>query len=199
MPRFAANLSMTFNEVDFLDRFAAARAQGFSAVEYLFPYAYPKTELAARLEGRGPAAGAVQCATGQLGGRRARHCRLAGPRRRIPPGDGNRARLCHGAEMPAHPCHGGVGARRRDRPASIAQTFSAICAGRAARQQAGVQLTARGAEPDRLSRLSGGQCRDGPATSSRRSAATTSSCNTISIMPDDAGPVGRHHARDASA
>ena len=53
MPRFAANLSMTFNEVDFLDRFAAARAQGFAAVEYLFPYPYPKSELAARLNGEG--------------------------------------------------------------------------------------------------------------------------------------------------
>jgi hydroxypyruvate isomerase len=47
MPRFAANLSMTFTEVDFLDRFAAARRQGFIAVEYLFPYAYPKADLAA--------------------------------------------------------------------------------------------------------------------------------------------------------
>ena len=47
MPRFAANLSMTFTEMEFLDRFAAAAEQGFEAVEYLFPYAYPKVELAA--------------------------------------------------------------------------------------------------------------------------------------------------------
>ena len=53
MPRFAANLSLTFNETDFLGRFAAARAQGFTAIEYLFPYAYAKTDLAARLEGEG--------------------------------------------------------------------------------------------------------------------------------------------------
>jgi hydroxypyruvate isomerase len=53
MPRFAANLSMTFNEIDFLDRFAAARVQGFAAVEYLFPYAYPKADLALRLNGEG--------------------------------------------------------------------------------------------------------------------------------------------------
>ena len=38
MPRFAANLSMLFTEVDFLDRFAAAAEAGFSGVEYLFPY-----------------------------------------------------------------------------------------------------------------------------------------------------------------
>ena len=53
MPRFAANLSLTFNELDFLDRFAAARRQGFAAVEYLFPYAYPKRELASRLKNEG--------------------------------------------------------------------------------------------------------------------------------------------------
>jgi hydroxypyruvate isomerase len=49
MPRFAANLSMLFTELPFLDRFAAARAAGFDAVEYLFPYDHPKEELAARL------------------------------------------------------------------------------------------------------------------------------------------------------
>jgi hydroxypyruvate isomerase len=49
MPRFAANLTLLFNEVDFLDRFAAAREAGFEAVEYLFPYSYPREELAARL------------------------------------------------------------------------------------------------------------------------------------------------------
>ena len=38
MPRFAANLSMMFNEVPFLERFAAAANAGFQGVEYLFPY-----------------------------------------------------------------------------------------------------------------------------------------------------------------
>lgn len=41
MPRFAANLSMMFTEVPFLDRFAAAAAAGFGGVEYLFPYDHP--------------------------------------------------------------------------------------------------------------------------------------------------------------
>lgn len=53
MPRFAANLSMMFGEVDFLDRFSAAAACGFRAVEYLFPYAYGKDELKIRLEAHG--------------------------------------------------------------------------------------------------------------------------------------------------
>lgn len=53
MPRFAANLSMLYNELPFLDRFEAAAKDGFKAVEYLFPYAYPARELAARLEHNG--------------------------------------------------------------------------------------------------------------------------------------------------
>lgn len=46
MPRFAANLSMLFAELAFLDRFAAAAAAGFTAVEFLFPYDYPAAQLA---------------------------------------------------------------------------------------------------------------------------------------------------------
>lgn len=49
MPRFAANLSMMFQEVPFLERFEAAARAGFRAVEYLFPYDYPAADLAARL------------------------------------------------------------------------------------------------------------------------------------------------------
>jgi 2-dehydrotetronate isomerase len=53
MPRFAANLSMLYTEHPFLDRFGAAAADGFKAVEYLFPYEHPATELAARLRDHG--------------------------------------------------------------------------------------------------------------------------------------------------
>ena len=49
MPKLAANLSMMFTEVDFLERFGAAAKVGFKAVEYLFPYAYPAAALAERL------------------------------------------------------------------------------------------------------------------------------------------------------
>ncbi len=49
MPRFAANLTTMFNEVEFHDRFAAAAEAGFKAVEYLLPYAHDKDELAERL------------------------------------------------------------------------------------------------------------------------------------------------------
>jgi hydroxypyruvate isomerase len=49
MPRFAANLTMMFNEAPFLDRFARAAAAGFTAVEFLFPYEYPVEAVAERL------------------------------------------------------------------------------------------------------------------------------------------------------
>jgi len=50
MPRFAANLTMLFNEVPFLDRFAAARRAGFAGVEYLFPYEHEPNEIRRRLD-----------------------------------------------------------------------------------------------------------------------------------------------------
>ncbi|NMG02363.1 hydroxypyruvate isomerase [Azoarcus taiwanensis] len=53
MPRFAANLTLLFNELDFLDRFAAAAEAGFEAVEFLFPYAWPAEQIAERLERSG--------------------------------------------------------------------------------------------------------------------------------------------------
>jgi hydroxypyruvate isomerase len=53
MPRFAANLTMMYTELGFLDRFRAAARDGFTAVEYLFPYEYPAPALAAQLREHG--------------------------------------------------------------------------------------------------------------------------------------------------
>ncbi len=50
MTRLAANLTMLFNEVDFLDRFEHAARAGFRGVEFLFPYAYRVEDIAARLD-----------------------------------------------------------------------------------------------------------------------------------------------------
>ncbi|MDX1302940.1 2-oxo-tetronate isomerase [Photobacterium sp.] len=49
MAKFAANLTMLFTEVPFMERFAKASEAGFSAVEYLFPYAFDAQELAGEL------------------------------------------------------------------------------------------------------------------------------------------------------
>lgn len=53
MPRFAANLSMMYPDLPFLDRFEAAAKDGFKAVEYLFPYAFAKADIRARLKDNG--------------------------------------------------------------------------------------------------------------------------------------------------
>lgn len=53
MPLFAANLTMLFNELPFLDRFAAAAKAGFTGVEYLFPYGFEADALATRLKANG--------------------------------------------------------------------------------------------------------------------------------------------------
>jgi hydroxypyruvate isomerase len=50
VPKFAANLTMLFGELPFLDRFAAAKAVGFSGVEYLFPYDFGKAVLREHLQ-----------------------------------------------------------------------------------------------------------------------------------------------------
>ena len=53
MPKFAANLTMMFDEVEFLDRFEAAAEAGFRGVEYVSPYEYGPNDLAERLSALG--------------------------------------------------------------------------------------------------------------------------------------------------
>lgn len=53
MPKFAANLTMLFNEVPFLERFECAAQAGFEAVEFLFPYAWDLREIRHRLDAHG--------------------------------------------------------------------------------------------------------------------------------------------------
>ncbi|MDH0048717.1 2-oxo-tetronate isomerase [Comamonas terrigena] len=53
MPQFAANLSLMYTELPFLERFAAAARDGFRAVEYLFPYAHAPAQLAQQLRAHG--------------------------------------------------------------------------------------------------------------------------------------------------
>jgi hydroxypyruvate isomerase len=53
MPQFAANLTMLFTEVPFLDRFERAAKAGFTAVEFLFPYAFAAADIRQRLDANG--------------------------------------------------------------------------------------------------------------------------------------------------
>ena len=52
MPKLAANISMMFTEVPFMERFAAVARAGFKAVEYLFPYDYRASDIAHALRTR---------------------------------------------------------------------------------------------------------------------------------------------------
>jgi hydroxypyruvate isomerase len=53
MPKFAANLSMMYTELPFMERFDACARDGFTAVEFLFPYAFPAEAIAAALRRNG--------------------------------------------------------------------------------------------------------------------------------------------------
>ena len=53
MPRFAANLTMLFTELPFLDRFEHAAKAGFEAVEFLFPYSFNASDIRQRLDTNG--------------------------------------------------------------------------------------------------------------------------------------------------
>ena len=53
MPKFAANLSMMYQEYPFLDRFEAARRDGFNGVEFLFPYDFAAVDIRRRLDDNG--------------------------------------------------------------------------------------------------------------------------------------------------
>jgi hydroxypyruvate isomerase len=53
MPKFCANLTLLFNELPFIERFAAAAKAGFKGVEYLFPYEFPKEQLVEALQKNG--------------------------------------------------------------------------------------------------------------------------------------------------
>jgi len=50
MTKLAANLTMLFNEVPFLQRFGQAAQHGFKGVEFLFPYDFPAQDVAAQLK-----------------------------------------------------------------------------------------------------------------------------------------------------
>lgn len=53
MPKLAANITMMFNELPFLDRIQAAAQAGFGAVEFLFPYEHTASEIATQLTANG--------------------------------------------------------------------------------------------------------------------------------------------------
>ncbi len=68
MPKFSANLSFLYQDLAFLDRFAAAAKDGFGALEYLGPYAEPKEKVAEALHGKWPAQALFNVPSGDWAG-----------------------------------------------------------------------------------------------------------------------------------
>lgn len=64
MPKFAANLSMMYAEFDFLERFGAAAADGYTGVEFLFPYSYLVGDIESKLEQYGLTLALFNCPPG---------------------------------------------------------------------------------------------------------------------------------------
>ena len=81
MPRFAANLTLMFTELPFLDRFDAAAKAGFTAVEFLFPYEHQADEIRERLHRNGLTQALFNLPPGnwEAGKRALRRCRTALP------------------------------------------------------------------------------------------------------------------------
>jgi 2-dehydrotetronate isomerase len=128
MPRFAANLSMLYPELPFLDRFEAAARDGFQAVEYLFPYEHAPGELQARLRGNGlqqvlfntPPGGleAAGCQTAWAQGDRGTACV---PGREAEFRAGLKAALTYAEALDCPRIHAMVGLRAEDSPPAEAE------------------------------------------------------------------------------
>ena len=112
MPKFAANLSMLYQELPFLDRFAAAARDGFRAVEYLFPYAFSAADIAARLRDNGLQQVLFNAPPGNWEtGERGFAC-LPGRDEEFRCGDRRSSSLCGSLALPAHSRHGRIAAAR---------------------------------------------------------------------------------------
>ena len=113
MLKFAANLSMMYTEHAFLDRYAAAAADGFAGVECMSPYEAPAA--CARAPGRGGLRQVLINTPVGAAARRSRPGRAARPARRVSRWPGAGAGLCRRAGLPAGACDGRAGARRAAR------------------------------------------------------------------------------------
>ena len=78
MPRYSANISIMFPELPFLERFAAAKAAGFDAVEFWFPYEHPKAQLRGMLDDLGLTLVGLNTAPGDVGKGEWGHAALPG-------------------------------------------------------------------------------------------------------------------------
>ncbi len=101
MPKFAANLSFIFQEIEFLDRFAAAARCGFKAVEYLGAYDHPPETVAAQLSRNGLVQALFNMPPGNWAAGERGMAALPGTRAGISRRGRTGVDLCQGDEMPA--------------------------------------------------------------------------------------------------
>jgi len=122
MPKLAANLSMLWTERDFLDRFESAAAAGFKGVEFLFPYAFPAEEIAARLSRHGLEQVLFNMPPGDWeGGERGLAC-LAGRKGEFQDGVGKAIAYAKALNCPRIHCMAGLAPDGAD-PAELRATY----------------------------------------------------------------------------
>ena len=183
MPKFAANLTMMFTELPFLDRFAAAAAAGFDAVEFLFPYDFDKQRLAGLLKDHGLTLVLHNLPAGDwAAGERGIACHpdrvaefRAGVDRAI---DYAKALACPKVNCLAGILPAGVTAETRPRDA---RRQSALRRRQAGSRRDSASCSSRSTAATFRAFLS--TARRPRSRSSRPSARKTSSCNTTSITP----------------
>ena len=116
MPKFAANLSFIFQEVGFLDRFAAAAACGFKAVEYLSPYEHPPEVIVEQLNRHGLVQALFNMPPGDWAAGERGTAALAGREQEFRRRDRTSGRLRQGDELSAVARNGwGIAGRKRSR------------------------------------------------------------------------------------
>ena len=115
MPKFAANLSMMFQEIGFLDRFDAAARCGFNAVEFLFPYEHPPETIAERLEHNGLALALFNMPPGDWGAGERGLAALPGREQQFRDGVGQAIAYAKAAKCPTIHAMAGLWPQGRDR------------------------------------------------------------------------------------
>ena len=103
---FAANLSMLFQDIPFLDRYEAAAKAGFKAVETLFPYEFDASEIKSRLDRFGLTQVLINTPPGDWNGGERGLARTSRSRSRLRQELRQGARLCRSARLQHDPCHG---------------------------------------------------------------------------------------------
>jgi hydroxypyruvate isomerase len=123
MPKFSANLTMLFNEVEFLDRFKAAKDAGFAGVEYLFPYAYRKEDIVESLRAHGLTQVLHNLPAGDWSkGERGIAC-IPGRESEFEEGIGKAIEYAIALKCPQLNCLAGIAPKEAD-PSKVRETFS---------------------------------------------------------------------------